>query len=819
MRPDPRLIAARFAKRTKKREDSPFGWSTSDLDDQGDAKPRRNYPKWPDLDPPLGYPGGPCHVIFRAVGSRLRPTSAQAIVENVSEGKDLSKSQEQALYDDKFDKTPTSTSFKTVALSPHAQYRMDLRGVTMPQVRSAVNALHQKISKEKQSKSSWFQGYEKDLRTGKSRKFKTGGIEIVYKAGRIHGELGILIVTVIASSGNKPGPVDPSKCKEFKNETKRTPIPTMLEKLFEGRTAQDIVIRYAASQLPMKTAPTPGVTTFVTYKSQKDLPNDTDREKEVVLPLPGSATPGGVGRDIGKFEFSTPGPGSDIKPRTLGIPGEQYGHPTLVENNTLSRRTMTASRPELVWDDQDFEGNPWALAKSVGVNILSNKDFRAGYTVDGEIVAALFDASDRDGYEFDIAVHPDWQRKGLGSKLMDTALDNYEENREAFGEEYTLNMDVISTVAARMLKRRGLVEVGREGGHILMTRLAKPYKRQWKPGKRQRKQRGKSRMKSRQYYRKNRSKIKRKQKVRRSKSSFKKNPARLRSNKLRRRQNRKRVGSMNPSPCPLCVTERFLEARYENPRQRGGEDGKQQRRQKRTDAREDAIYYRQNRNKIKRKNKMKYHRVCKHKPNCMKRREQYAEKPSFYERKAPKFASVLTVPDIAFVIGEGMVLGYVDSVSPMSGMVTFRLEGSNVSPLGSMQVPVFLRAAVLLSDEDVTAFFDLVDVEVGLEAYDDLDEDGMRTCAKWFGVDVDSEGFRTDCQELFGTSDLSELSPDQMDQVNDKLVLGILDSESAPRIESDDTPRSEEDAREHDQGISEAYSPDLFYGEVEADKT
>lgn len=815
MRPNPKLVAEKYA-RTKRRRPA-FGWSSADLEDQGDAKPRRNYPKWPDLDPPLGFPGGPCHVILRAEGSRLRPTSAQAIVERVSKGKDLSKGQEQALYDDKFDKTPTSTSFKTVALSPHAQYRMDLRGVTMPQVRAAVNALHHKISEEKQQRSPWFRDYEEDLRSGKARKFKEGGVEIVYKAGRIHGELGILIVTVIARSGNKPGPVDPSKCREFTYETRRTPAPTMLERLFEGKTAQDLAIRYAA-QAPMRIAPTPGITTVVTDKSKKDLPNDSDREKEVALPLPGSATPGGAGRDIGKFEYNTPGPGSDIKPRTIGQPGEERGHPTLVENNTLSRRTMTASRPELVWDNQDFEGDPWALAKSVGVNILSNKDFRAGYTVDGEIVAALFDSSDNDGYEFDIAVHPNWQRRGLGSKLMDQALDIYEENQEAFGEEYTLNMDVISPVAQRMLRKRGLVEVGREGGHILMTRLAKPYKRRWRPGKRQRRQRGRARMKSRQYYRKNRAKIKRKQKLRRSRASFKKNPARIRSNKLRRRQNRKRIGSMS-SPCPLCVTERFLEARYENPRQRGGEDGKRQRRQKRQDAREDHLYYLQNKNKIKRDNKIRYERVCKHKPNCMKRREQYRGDPKFYERKSPKFASVLTVPDIAFVIGSDMTLGYVDSVSPMTGMVTFRLEGSNVSQLGSLPVEVFLRVAVLLSDEDVTAFFDLVDVEVGLEAYEDLDEQGLRDCAEWFAVDVDSEGFRASCVELFGTGDLSEMGPDQLDQVSDKLVTGILDSDAAPRQERDDDLRSEEDASENDAGIPAGYDPHLFYGEVESEKT
>lgn len=79
---------------------------------------------------------------------------------------------------------------------------------------------------------------------------------------------------------------------------------------------------------------------FVNEKSKNNLPTDIDREKQVVLP-PGSATPGGGGRDIGKFEYNTPDADSDIKPRTLSVPGEQYGNPSNDTYNTVTRRTMT----------------------------------------------------------------------------------------------------------------------------------------------------------------------------------------------------------------------------------------------------------------------------------------------------------------------------------------------------------------------------------------------------------------------------------------------------------------------------------------------
>ncbi len=80
---------------------------------------------------------------------------------------------------------------------------------------------------------------------------------------------------------------------------------------------------------------------LVNEKSKKNLPTNSDRETQVVLPE-GSATPGGAGRDIGKFEYNTPDADSDIKPRTLGIPGEQYGNPSNDTYNTVTRRTMTS---------------------------------------------------------------------------------------------------------------------------------------------------------------------------------------------------------------------------------------------------------------------------------------------------------------------------------------------------------------------------------------------------------------------------------------------------------------------------------------------
>ena len=85
----------------------------------------------------------------------------------------------------------------------------------------------------------------------------------------------------------------------------------------------------------------PGVKTFVSPKSQKNLPTNIDREPDAAT-SPATAMPSG-GRDIPKVEFNTPDADRNIAPRTLGVPGGDYGHPTKFDYNMPTRRSMTAS--------------------------------------------------------------------------------------------------------------------------------------------------------------------------------------------------------------------------------------------------------------------------------------------------------------------------------------------------------------------------------------------------------------------------------------------------------------------------------------------
>ena len=131
---------------------------------------------------------------------------------------------------------------------------------------------------------------------------------------------------------------------------------------------------------------------------------------------------------------------------------------------------VIAASPKLTWNIREGSNDPWEVAREAGINILSDKDFTAGYVVDGEFIAVLFSAADNDGYSFDIAVLPQWQRKGLGTKLLDLAIDDFDQYEEAYGPDFGYKLDVVNSHMVRVLKRRGFVITDKFGGHTLMTK-------------------------------------------------------------------------------------------------------------------------------------------------------------------------------------------------------------------------------------------------------------------------------------------------------------------------------------------------------------
>ena len=89
--------------------------------------------RYADLNPPLGYPGGSCHLQERIRESPARNTDA--LIERHQSGRDSKPDfrAESAIYPRMLDEGPVrGTSFGKVLISEHAQYRMDQKGITVP---------------------------------------------------------------------------------------------------------------------------------------------------------------------------------------------------------------------------------------------------------------------------------------------------------------------------------------------------------------------------------------------------------------------------------------------------------------------------------------------------------------------------------------------------------------------------------------------------------------------------------------------------------------------------------------------------------------
>lgn len=99
-----------------------------------------------DLMPPLGNPGGTCHVVRRIVEEIEDPRLERQLRTRVEEGDDLTNLEARKVYDP--EETNGAWKFQMV-LTSHAQYRMDLRGITEPEVRKALDAAFREINNEK----------------------------------------------------------------------------------------------------------------------------------------------------------------------------------------------------------------------------------------------------------------------------------------------------------------------------------------------------------------------------------------------------------------------------------------------------------------------------------------------------------------------------------------------------------------------------------------------------------------------------------------------------------------------------------------------
>jgi len=192
-----------------------------------------------DLNPPLGGSDSPCDVLRRINDEVRNPKDKNKLIRLVENGKDLSNPQAHIVYDDITEKGVGKLKFKDIDITAHAQYRMDLRGVSVQELRSALYAFQKKIQVDKAQRGwSRLEDYLENDTVSYTAPNKLKVVFQPYLDGRgrdpIDKVTGCKVITVYFEGVANPKPPSESEC-QIRKAFRGTKSPTIS---FEGHLFQ-----------------------------------------------------------------------------------------------------------------------------------------------------------------------------------------------------------------------------------------------------------------------------------------------------------------------------------------------------------------------------------------------------------------------------------------------------------------------------------------------------------------------------------------------------------------------------------------------------
>jgi hypothetical protein len=117
-----------------------------------------------DLMPPLGFPGGICHVTNRIFEEVRDPKLRDELVDDVEQGKKLTNQDAHQVYELEMERGVGK--FKQLQITPHAQYRMDQRGVTVTEIRLGLKSFQKRWNDLRSQKAPQARSWEMDMMRG-----------------------------------------------------------------------------------------------------------------------------------------------------------------------------------------------------------------------------------------------------------------------------------------------------------------------------------------------------------------------------------------------------------------------------------------------------------------------------------------------------------------------------------------------------------------------------------------------------------------------------------------------------------------------------
>lgn len=163
--------------------------------------------RWADLNPQLGWPGGPCHVVERIHDEVRNPRLRDHLTEKVEDGEKLTNPEANKVYDMERERGTRVKFLSKLHITPHAQYRMDQRGITVNDLRVALMSFAKAFYDSKSKNGYEYQSWSEDMAYGKEIRWvdeKNGGLAVVFQAD---GRGGVVIITTYWEGLSDPRPV------------------------------------------------------------------------------------------------------------------------------------------------------------------------------------------------------------------------------------------------------------------------------------------------------------------------------------------------------------------------------------------------------------------------------------------------------------------------------------------------------------------------------------------------------------------------------------------------------------------------------------
>lgn len=112
----------------------------------------------------------------------------------------------------------------------------------------------------------------------------------------------------------------------------------------------------------------------------------------------------------------------------------------------------------------------YKMAKKYDIGVLSDKEIYTIAISNNEVVGALWTSWISGEFSFDVVVREDFQGKGVGKRLVDIAIEAYNQDKEAYGDEVILRAYVVNPTMEKILASKGFEVENKIQGQTIMVR-------------------------------------------------------------------------------------------------------------------------------------------------------------------------------------------------------------------------------------------------------------------------------------------------------------------------------------------------------------